>query len=286
MSTVTPMYRWAFETAGQAVRREDVDAAWQTYRETLSDDARDVIVDRYIHLVRYMARRLARTLPASVEIDDLIGAGIEGFLGAVERFDPAQGTDFSVYALTRIRGAMVDFVREIDPVGRVTRRRLREAGRAVAGLEQDLGREPSDAEAAEHLGLSMDRYHELMRFQAAGSPLSLERFEGSDDDSRGPVLQGRLADRSETDALGQVLDSERAAGVAGLVAGLPRAHQLVLQLYYVEDLNFREIAMVMDISESRATQLHAAALRSLRAAGRGGLETADAFAVAQSVGGL
>src|SRR6266545_4719765 len=256
MSTVTPMYRWAFETAGQAVRREDVDAAWQTYRETLSDDARDVIVDRYIHLVRYMARRLARTLLASVEIDDLIGAGIEGFLGAVERFDPAQGTDFSVYALTRIRGAMVDFVREIDPVGRVTRRRLREAGRAVAGLEQDLGREPSDAEAAEHLGLSMDRYHELMRFQAAGSPLSLERFEGSDDDSRGPVLQG---------------------GVAGLVAGLPRAHQLVLQLYYVEDLNFREIAMVMDISESRATQLHAAALRSLRAAGRGGLETADAF---------
>src|SRR5207245_8853270 len=116
--------------------------------------------------------------------DDHVGAGIEDFLGTVERLGPDQGTDFSVYALTRIRGAMVDFVREIDPVGRTTRRRLREAGRAVAALEQDRGREISDAEAAEHLGLSMDRFHALMTFQAAGSPLSLERLEGGAQDHR------------------------------------------------------------------------------------------------------
>ncbi|HWN53723.1 MAG TPA: FliA/WhiG family RNA polymerase sigma factor, partial [Methylomirabilota bacterium] len=259
--------------------REEVDAAWTAYRTQPTAEARDVIVERYIHLVRYMARRLGRALPPSVDTDDLVGAGIEGFLGAVERFDPEQGTDFSVYALTRIRGAMVDFVREIDPVGRTTRRRLREAGRAVAALEQDRGREISDAEAAEHLGLSMDRFHELMTFQAAGSPLSLERLEGGDEDHRGAAAHGRLADRSEGDALGQVLDSERAYDVVALVSGLPRGQQLVLQLYYVEDLNFREIAMIMDISESRATQLHTAAVQALRSDG-GCLEAAGALAIA------
>jgi RNA polymerase sigma factor for flagellar operon FliA len=279
MKAVSQTYRWPFETAGKAVSREEVDAAWSAYRTQPTAEARDVIVERYIHLVRYMARRLGRALPPSVDTDDLVGAGVEGFLGAVERFDPEQGTDFSVYALTRIRGAMVDFVREIDPVGRTTRRRLREAGRAVAALEQDRGREISDAEAAEHLGLSMDRFHELMTFQAAGSPLSLERLEGGDEDHRGAASQGRLADRSEGDALGQVLDSERAYDVAALVSGLPRGQQLVLQLYYVEDLNFREIAMIMDISESRATQLHTAAVQALRSDG-GCLEAAGALAIA------
>jgi len=279
MKAVSQTYRWPFETAGKAVSREEVDAAWAAYRTRPTAEARDVNVERYIHLVRYMARRLARALPPSVDTDDLVGAGIEGFLGAVERFDPDQGTDFSVYALTRIRGAMVDFVREIDPVGRTTRRRLREAGRAVAALEQDRGREISDAEAAEHLGLSMDRFHELMTFQAAGSPLSLERLEGGDEDHRGPATQGRLADRTEGNALGQVLESERASDVAALVSGLPRGQQLVLQLYYVEDLNFREIAMIMDISESRATQLHTAAVQALRS-NSGCLDAAGALAIA------
>jgi RNA polymerase sigma factor for flagellar operon FliA len=279
MKAPSQTYRWPFETAGKALSGAEVDAAWSAYRTQPTPEARDVIVERYIHLVRYMARRLGRTLPPSVDSDDLVGAGIEGFLGAVERFDPNQGTDFSVYALTRIRGAMVDSVREIDPVGRTTRRRLREAGRAVAALEQDRGREISDAEAAEHLGLSMDRYHELMTFQAAGSPLSLERLEGGEEDNRGAASQGRLADHSEGDALGHVLDSERAYDVTALVSELPRAQQLVLQLYYVEDLNFREIAMIMDISESRATQLHTAAVRALRSGG-GCLEARGALAIA------
>src|SRR5438094_382116 len=165
MKAVSQTYRWPFETAGRAVSREEVDAAWTAYRTRPTAEARDVIVERYIHLVRYMARRLGRALPPSVDADDLVGAGIEGFLGAVERFDPDQGTDFSVYE------------------------------------------------------------------------------------------------------------------VATLVSGLPRGQQLVLQLYYVEDLNFREIAMIMDISESRATQLHTAAVQALRSDG-GCLEAAGALAIA------
>src|SRR2546428_14035943 len=113
MKAVSQSYRWPFETAGEAVSREEVDAAWTAYRTRPTAEARDVIVERYIHLVRYMARRLGRALPPSVDADDLVGAGIEGFLGAVERFDPDQGTDFSVYALPRSRGALVAVVRRV-----------------------------------------------------------------------------------------------------------------------------------------------------------------------------
>jgi RNA polymerase sigma factor for flagellar operon FliA len=258
------VFHWPFETAGTAVSPEAVETAWREYSETGSSEARDVILDRYLHLVRYMAHRLRRTMPHSIEADDLIAAGAEGLLGAVDRFDPRQGTDFAVYALTRIRGAMVDFVRGIDPVGRVTRRRLREAGRVLSTLAQDLGHAPSNAEAAERLGLSLDRYHGLRSLEAAGTTLSLDRVDDHDDGHTAPTGT-RMVDLSERDPLSRVLASERARNLADLVAGLPPAQRLVLQLYYVEELNFREIAMVMDLSESRATQLHTAAVRTLRA---------------------
>lgn len=264
MGSETRVFRWPFETAGIAVRPEAVEVAWRHYRESRSSEARDVILDRYLHLVRYMANRLVRSLPHSIEADDLIAAGTEGLLGAVDRFDSRQGTDFAVYALTRIRGAMMDFVRGIDPVGRVTRRRLRDAGRALSRLEQDLGHAASNAEAADRLGLSLDRYHGLRSLEAAGTTVSLDRVDDRDDRHAAPAGT-TMIDLSELDPLSRVLASERARKLADLVAGLPPVQQLVLQLYYVEDLNFREIAMVMDLSESRATQLHTAAVRTLRA---------------------
>src|SRR6266436_5926738 len=121
--------------------------------------------------------RLGRTLPPSVEFDDLVSTGVVGFLGALDTFDPRHGTDFSVYALTRIRGSMVDFVREIDPIGRVTRRKLREVERTLADLEQEMSRPPSDSEAAERLGISIDNYHELLSRARAAMTLSLEWVE-------------------------------------------------------------------------------------------------------------
>jgi len=118
-------FRWPFQSVGKALPQEAVAAAWAEWQATRSPVARETLVQRYIHLVRYMAGRLSRALPPSIEIDDLVSAGAVGFVSALDSFDPSHGVDFSVYALTRIRGAMVDFVREIDPVGRITRRRLR-----------------------------------------------------------------------------------------------------------------------------------------------------------------
>src|SRR6266446_6874526 len=223
--------RWPFQSAGKAVRPEAVEAAWKEYRATGSPEARETLMQRYIHLVRYMAGRLGRTLPPSVEFDDLVSTGVVGFLGALDTFDPRHGTDFSVYALTRIRGSMVDFVREIDPVGRVTRRKLREMERTLTDLEQEMSRPPSDSEG---------------------------------DDDGEPVTRAWIPDPATKDPLASLMDKDSVGRLAALVGALPPAHQLVLHLHYVEELNFRAIAMVMDISESRATQLHTAAVLALR----------------------
>jgi RNA polymerase sigma factor for flagellar operon FliA len=266
-ATVAPRTasRWPFQSSGKAVKPEAVEAAWLEYRATRSPEARDTLVQRYIHLVRYMSGRLTRTLPPTVEFEDLVSAGVMGFLGALDGFDPSHGVDFSVYALTRIRGAMVDFVREIDPVGRVTRRKLREAERTLADLEQELSRPPADTEAAARLGLSVDAYHGLMSHASAAVPLSLERGEGDADEDGEITGHDWVADAVTKDPLRAFEDHDTAGRLQGLVAGLSQAQQLVLHLRYVEELNFREIAMVMDVSESRATELHAAALTALRA---------------------
>jgi RNA polymerase sigma factor for flagellar operon FliA len=256
--------RWPFQSAGKAVRPEAVEAAWQEYRATRSPEARETLVQRYIHLVRYMAGRLSRTLPPSVDFDDLVSAGVMGFLGALDTFDPSHGSDFSVYALTRIRGSMVDFVREIDPIGRVTRRKLREVERTLADLEQELSRPPSDAEASARLGMPIDTYHALLSQATAAMTLSLDRIESDGDDDGEPVTRAWVPDTSTKDPFATLADKDDVGRLKAMVAALSAAHQLVLHLHYVEELNFREIAMVMDISESRATQLHSAAVLALR----------------------
>jgi RNA polymerase sigma factor for flagellar operon FliA len=256
--------RWPFQSAGKSVRPEAVEAAWRAYRANRSAEARETLVQRYIHLVRYMAGRLSRTLPPTVEFDDLVSAGVVGFLGALDSYDPAHGTDFSVYALTRIRGSMVDFVREIDPIGRVTRRKLRELERTLAELEQELSRPPSDAEAAARLGISVDTYHDLLSQATAAMTLSLERVESDGEDEGDPVTRAWIPDTATKDPLAELGDKDDVGRLKSMVSGLSAAQQLVLHLHYVEELNFREIAMVMDISESRATQLHSAAVLALR----------------------
>lgn len=260
-----PTFHWPYETAGKGVPADAVEAAWREYRATRAESARETLLQRYIHLVRYMASRLARTFPPNVDSEDLISAGVMGFLRALDSFDPGVGTDFSVYALTRIRGSMVDFVREIDPIGRVTRRRLRDAARMLGDLEQELGQEPSHADTAARLGLTVEAYHELLSHQSAASALSLERLESDGDDESGSVTRSRIPDASVKGPLDTLLDDEESRTVTAMVARLSTVQQLVLHLHYVEELNFREIAMVMDISESRTTQLHSAAVTALRA---------------------
>ena len=257
-------FRWPFPMDGRSVTPEVVDAAWSAYRATGCESARETLLQRYIHLVRYMASRCGRTLPSTVDGDDLISAGLVGLLGAFDTFKPDLGTDFSVYALTRIRGSIVDFTREIDPVGRVTRRRLRQVARALGDLEQELGREPTDTETARRLDVPLGAFHELMARAVAAMALSLEAVESNADDDPDRASHPRIADGSLKDPLTGVIDSEVHERLTAQVNRLPRGQQLILHLHYVEALTFREVAMVMDISESRTSQLHSTALQTLR----------------------
>jgi len=267
-------FRWPFQSAGKALDPEVVETAWREWHATRSLAARETLVQRYIHLVRYMAGRLSRALPATVEFDDLVAAGCLGFLAALEGFDPRHGVEFGVYALTRIRGAMVDFIREIDPVGRVTRRRLRTVEQTLARMEQELSRPPSDDETAGRLGMSVDAYHDLLSHATAAMTLSLDRVESDGEAEGDPVSRPRIPDAGAPDPLTGLVDKDERGRLAELVSGLAPAQQLVLHLHYVEELNFREIAMVMDVSESRATQHHSAAVLALR--GRARLAAAHA----------
>jgi RNA polymerase sigma factor FliA len=263
-------FRWPFQSAGKALPSEVVEAAWREWHAARAPAARDTLVERYIHLVRYMANRLSRALPPAVEIDDLVSAGAVGFLHALESFDPSHGVEFSVHALTRIRGAMVDFIRQIDPLGRVTRSRLRAIERALTLLEQELSRPPTDEEAAHRLGMPLDTYHGLLTHATAAVTLALDRVESAGDDDGDPTPRARIADVGTADPLSALLGKDGAGRLAALVGALSPAQQLVLHLHYVEELNFREIAMVMDISESRATQHHSAAILALRGTVRAG----------------
>ena len=152
---------------------------------------------------------------------------------------------------------------EIDPIGRVTRRKLREMERTLIDLEQEMSRPPSDSEAAARLGISIDNYHGLLSQARAAMTLSLEWVESEGDDGE-PVTRAWIPDPATKDPLASLMDKDSVGRLAALVAALSPAQQLVLHLHYIEELNFRAIAMVMDISESRATQLHTAAVLALR----------------------
>lgn len=278
------LVRWPFQFPDRA-EALDVQATWQRYRATRDPELREALVARYIHLVRYMASRLAGALPAKVETEDIISAGVVGFLGAIESFDPDRGTDFGVYALTRIRGAIVDFIRELDPIGRVTRRRIKQVERTLAALEQELSRTPTDEEAASRIGIPLTEYHRLLTDAAVAVTFSLDRIETDGEEEGDPSRRAKIADESVTDPLATLLDKDDREGLVREVAALSPSEQLVLHLHYVEELNFREIAMVMEISESRATQLHSAALLHLRGRIQAGREAALPPAAASQVEG-
>src|SRR5438034_626950 len=150
-----------------------------------------------------------------------------------------------------------------EAVGRVTRGKLREMERTLIDLEQEMSRPPSDSEAAARLGISIDNYHGLLSQARAAMTLSLEWVESEGDDGE-PVTRAWIPDPATKDPLASLMDKDSVGRLAALVAALSPAQQLVLHLHYIEELNFRAIGMVMDISESRATQLHTAAVLALR----------------------
>lgn len=216
---------------------------------------------QYVQLVRHEALRLQVRLPASVDLDDLIQAGGIGLLNAIERYDAAQGTAFTTYAVQRIRGAMLDELRSRDWVPRRVRREAREVAAAISRLEQASGQPASEQEIAASLQLSLAEYRQILMETNTSQLFSLETL--CEENGDGAELM--IEHREEANPLNQLLDSSLREQVMQAIDGLPDREKQVLSLYYQDELNLKEIGAVLNVGESRVSQLHSQAIKRLRA---------------------
>jgi len=218
-------------------------------------------VAEYAPLVRRMAHHLAAKLPASVQIDDMVQAGMIGLMEAASRYEEGHNCTFETFASQRIRGAMLDELREADWLPRSMRKALRKIEGAIAKLSQKLGRAPTEREIAEVLGMSMTDYHAELQDARGYEVLHLEDFgpEGGDD-----FLDRHCGDAHE-DPFEKVRDAGFRKALVGAIEHLPEREKLLMGLYYEQEMNFKEIAAVLEVTESRVCQLHAQAVARLRA---------------------
>ena len=213
----------------------------------------------YAPLVRRMAHHLAAKLPSSVQIDDIIQAGLIGLMDAANRFEAAQGNQFETYAVQRIRGAMLDELRQNDWLPRSMRKSLRQIENAVTKLEQRLGRAPSESELAQEMGLPLPEYQSMLQDARGYQLIHFGDFAGDEDD----YLERHLPD-NRANPLERLHDEKFRAALVTVIEALPEREKVLMSLYYEQDMNFREIAAVMDVSESRICQLHSQAVARLR----------------------
>nr|WP_267478690.1 MULTISPECIES: RNA polymerase sigma factor FliA [Photorhabdus] len=216
---------------------------------------------RYVPLVRHEALRLQVRLPACVELDDLLQAGGIGLLNAVERFDSLQGTAFTTYAVQRIRGAMLDELRSRDWAPRSVRRNAREVTHIIRKLEQDLGRPASEQEVAKELKIDLVEYRQILLDTNNSQLFSYDEWHEMHGESCEPVIE----EGHETNPLQQLLESDVRQRVIEAIDSLPEREKMVLTLYYQEELNLKEIGAVLEVGESRISQLHSQAIKRLRA---------------------
>jgi RNA polymerase sigma factor FliA len=219
------------------------------------------LVLRHADLVKRIAYHLVSRMPPHVEVDDLIQSGMIGLLDAGKHYSPDKGANFETYAGIRIRGAMLDEVRKSDWTPRSVHRNMREMSEAIRRIENEKGQDASGAEIARELGISLEEYHKLILDAATCRLFSFDQLGSGDDDSN-PSDNARDDRPGPLENIREQRFSEAMAAAIGL---LPEREQLVLSLYYDDEMNLREIGEVLEVSESRVCQIHSQALVRLRA---------------------
>ena len=250
------------QTNVKAVELRDL---WRRYKSTGDQKARDRLVVAYSPLVKYVAGRMGAGLPAHVEEADLISYGLGGLIAAIERFDLSREIRFETYAITRIKGSILDELRALDWVPRSVRARARQIERANVKLEAKLQRVPTEEELAEELEMTVDEFNAAL-LQIANSSISAldELWSPSDSSGDSMSLLDTLSDSSAPDPEKIVEQNELRDRIAEALDRLPEREKLVIALYYYENLTLREIGEVLRVTESRVSQLHTKAVLGLR----------------------
>ena len=232
----------------------DIEALWSSYKKEQDIEQRNALIEHYLPLVRLVAGRLAIGLPSHVDRDDLLSSGFFGLLDAIERYDPTRRNKFETYAGVRIRGAMLDYLRAKDWMPVTMRQRIRKYSDVSAQLASELGREATDEEIRERMGIGEKEYRVMLRELGAATLIPLDDYlagggEKAAEDG-GPSTQLEATEIKET--------------LAAAIDRLPEKERIVVSLYYYDELTLKEISKILHLTEARISQLHSKAVFRLR----------------------
>lgn len=223
---------------------------------------RSSLIKQYQPLVRRLAHHMMAKLPPSVDVEDLIQVGLIGLSDALSRYEASQGVQFETFATQRIRGAMLDELRENDWMSRGSRKSQKEIESAVRKLEHKLGRSPSESEIAAELGMKLADYQSLLSKVRGTQLVYLEDMAGRDDEEG---FLDRHATDNDADPMNLLRNQRLRESLVEAIKALPEREQFIMSMYYEHDMNLKEIAAVLEVTESRICQLHSQAIARLRA---------------------
>ena len=243
-------------------QQSNIAQVWIEFHKTHDDSSRNLLMEHYRYLVKYIAERLHSKLPDKIEVDDLISAGIFGLMDAIDAFDPLRGVKFETYCSPRIKGSILDELRSMDWVPRLVRSRASQLTKTTRSLEAHLGRKPTEKETAEKLDMAMDEFSRLQRDANAISLVSLNTQYGDADGEKDVREIDVIKDRKSLDPL---TEAQKRDLKNLLTKGLTRAERLIIVLYYYEEMTMKEIGATLDLSESRVSQMHTSIIARLKA---------------------
>ncbi|MFA5353758.1 MAG: FliA/WhiG family RNA polymerase sigma factor [Thermodesulfovibrionales bacterium] len=233
------------------------------YTQSIKEEEQERVIREFLPYIKYTANRLAWRLPPQLTVDDLVSCGLMGLLEALGKFEPGR-VKLKTFAEFRIKGAMLDELRATDWVPRSMKKKIHDIWTAHSRLEKELGRAPDDEEIAALLEISLDEYYKILHDGSGAISLRFEDFDG-DDGSEGMNILECIPDRNAKTPLAILETEDQKRIIAGHISELPEKEQLLLSLYYWEELTMKEIGRIMNLTEGRVCQIHAQALIRLKA---------------------
>ena len=230
----------------------------------ITTENREEVIKRYSPMIKYVANRIAMRLPPHIEVDDLISVGVLGLMDAISKYDSSRGAKFKTYAEFRVRGAILDELRALDWVPRSIRQKASAVEKVVRSLESKLNRLPEDDEVAKEMDMSLDQFYRTIDETKSVPVFSLEDLGIAKESGEQQSLLDCLAGKADADPQTQIRLIELKEIIAKAIDTLPEKERLMVSLYYYEELTMKEIGAVLDITESRVSQIHSKAVLHLR----------------------